>query len=114
MKLLLICITPHVSLAFRRRLHLEPLPLIIDWLLLFQTCLAITHYSTYLNEDPEAPVFKKGAAFLFKYQTVTSESKSKVRVFSRFPKTPEMNLTGAEHMLVTAIARTIALGSTYA
>ena len=104
----------HVSLVFRRHLNLEPLPLIIALLLLSQTCLAITHYSTYLNDDFEAPVFKKGAAFLFKHQAVTSESESKVRVFSPFPKIPEVNLTGAEHMLATAIARTIALGSTYA
>ena len=109
-----IYLIPHVSLAFRRPLYLNPLPLIIDLLLLFQTCLTITHYSTYLNDNLEAPVFKKGAAFLFKYQAVTSESESKVRVFSPFPKIPEVNLTGAEHMLATAIARTIALGSTYA
>ena len=102
-----------VSLAFRGHLNLEPLPLIIALLLLSQTCLTITHYSTYLNDDLEAPVFKKGAAFLFKYQAVTSESESKVRVFSPFPKIPEVNLTGAEQMLAAAIARTIALGSTY-
>ena len=55
----------------------------------------------------------EGAAFTFKNQAVTSESERKVRVFS-FPKIPEVNLTGAEHMLARAIARTIALGSTYA
>ena len=104
----------HVYLAFRRRLNFEPLPLIIALLLFFHTCSTITHNSTYLNDDLEAPVFKKGAAFLFKYQAITSESESKVRVFSPFPKTPEVNLTGAEQMLATAIARTIALGSTYA
>ena len=102
MKLLLINITLHVSLAFRRRLNLEPLPLINDRLLLFQTCFAITHYSTYLNEDPESPVFKKCAAFLFKYQAVTSDSESKVRVFSPFPKIPVVNLTGV-HMLATHV-----------
>ena len=104
----------HVSLAFRRRLNLEPLLVVIDLLLLFQACLTITHYSTYLNGDLKAPVFKNGAAFLFKYQAVTSERESKVRVFSPFPKVPEVNLTGAEQMLATAIARKIALGSTYA
>ena len=112
--MLLLYITLHVPLAFRRPLNLEPLPLIIDLLLLFQTCLTITHYSTYLNDKLEAPVFKKAAAFLLKYQAVTSESESKFRVFSPFPKIPEVNLTGAEHLLATAIARTIALGSTYA
>ena len=110
----LIYIILHVSLAFRRRLNFEPLPLIIALLLLFQICLTITQYSTYLHDDLEAPVFKKGAAFLFKYHAVTSESESKVQVFSPFPKIPEVNLTGAEQMLATAIARTIALGSTYA
>ena len=104
----------HVSLAFRRHINLEPLPLISALLLLSQTCLTITHYSTYLNDDLEAPVFKKGATFLCKYQAVTSESESKVRVVFPFPKIPEVNLTGAEHMLATPIARTIALGSTYA
>ena len=52
----------HVSLDFRRHLNLEPLPLIIVFLLLSQTGLllsqTITHYSTYLNDDLEAPVFK--------------------------------------------------------
>ena len=114
MILLLLYITLHVPLALRRPLNLEPLTLIIDWFLLFQTCLAITHYSTYLNDNLEAPVFKIGAAFLFKYQAVISESGSKVRVVFMFPKIPEVNLNGAEHMLATAIARTIALGSTYA
>ena len=104
----------HASLAFRRCLNLEPLPVIIELLLLFQICSTITHYSTYLNDDLEAPVFRKRAAFLFKYQAVTSESESKVRGFSPFPKIPEVNLTGAEQMLATAIARKIALGSTYA
>ena len=110
----LMYIILHVSLAFRRRLNLEPLPLVIDLLLLFHTFLTITHYSTYLNDDFEAPVFRKGEASLFEYQVVTSESESKVRVFSPFPKIPKVNLTGAEQMLDTAIARTIALGSTYA
>ena len=114
MKLLLVYITLNVSLAFRRRLNLESLPLIIGWLLLFQTCLTIRHYSRYLNDDLEAPVFNKGPAFLFKYQAVTSDSESKLRVFSPFPKIPELNFTGAELIMATAIARTIALGRTYA
>ena len=59
-------------------------------------------------------MFKKRAAFIFKYQAVNSESESKVFVFSPFPKVPEVILTGAEHMLTTAIARTIALGNRYA
>ena len=82
----LMYIILHVSLAFRRRLNFEPLPLIIALLLLFQACLTITHYSTYLNDDLEAPVFKKGAASLFKNQAVIFESESKVRVSPRFRK----------------------------
>ena len=77
-------------------------------------CSSWTLYSTYLNDDLEAPVFKKGAAFLFKDQAVTSESECKVRVFSPFPKISEVNLTGAEHLSATAIAEPMALGSTYA
>ena len=52
-------------------------------------------FTTHLNDDLEKPVFKKGAAFVFKYQAVTSESESKVRVFSPFPKLPEINITKA-------------------
>ena len=51
--------------------------------------------STHLNDEWDTPIFKKGAAFVFKYQAVTSESESKVRVFSPFPKLPEINLTEA-------------------
>ena len=82
-------------------------------LLLSRTCLTITHYSTYAKDNLETPVFKNGAAFLFKYQAVTSESESNVGVVSPFPKVPKVNLTGAEQKLASAIARTIALGSTY-
>ena len=56
---------------------------------------ADVNYNTYLNDDTDKPVFKKGAAFVFKYQAVTSESESKVRIFSPFPKMPEINLTAA-------------------
>ena len=51
--------------------------------------------STHLNDDSDTPIFKKGAAFVFKYQAVTSESESKVRVFSPFPRLPEINLAEA-------------------
>ena len=48
-----------------------------------------------MNDESDTTFFKKGAAFVFKYQAVTSESESKVRVFSPFPRLPEINLTDA-------------------
>ena len=54
---------------------------------------AEVQFSTHFNDQSDTPIFKKGAAFVFKYQAVTSESESKVRVFSPFPKLPEINLT---------------------
>ena len=56
---------------------------------------AEVQFSTCLNDESETPIFKKGAAFVFQYQAVTSESESKVRVFSPFPRLPEINLTEA-------------------
>ena len=73
----------------------------------------MTHYSTHLNDQPEVPVFKKCAAFLFKYQAVTSESESKVRVFSPFPKIPDVNLTGAEELLNLAKIQITGIGGMY-
>ena len=73
----------------------------------------MTHHSTHLNDQPEVPVFKKGAAFLFKYQAVTSESESKVRVFSPFPRIPDVNLTGAEDLLSLAKTRITGIGDMY-
>ena len=76
-------------------------------------CYSVTHYSTHLNDQPEVPVFKKGAAFLFKNQAVTSESESKVRVFSLFPKIPDVNLTGAEELLNLSKIRITGIGSMF-
>ena len=56
---------------------------------------AVVQFSTHLNDYSDTPIFKKGAASIFKYHAVTSESKSKVRVFSPFPRLPEINLTEA-------------------
>ena len=56
---------------------------------------AEVQFSTHLNDESDTPIFRKGAAFVFKYQAVTSESESKVRVFSPFPTLPEINLTEA-------------------
>ena len=58
-------------------------------------------FTTPLSVALDKPVFNKGAAFVFKYQAVTPESESKVRVFSPFPKIPEINLTDAYTILQT-------------
>ena len=56
---------------------------------------AEVQFSTHLIDASDTPIFKKGAAFVFRYQAVTSESESKVRVFSPFPRLPEINSTEA-------------------
>ena len=56
---------------------------------------AKVQFSTHLNDEADTPIFKKGAAFVFKCQAVTSESESKVRGFSSFPKLREVILTKA-------------------
>ena len=56
---------------------------------------AEVQFSTHLNDESDTPIFNKGAAFVFKCQTVTSESESKLRVFSPFPRLPEINSTEA-------------------
>ena len=94
------------------------LPLLLVLLNGPPSCSAVIHYSTHLNstllnDQPGVPVFKKGAAFLFKYQGVTSESENKVRVFSPFPKIPVVNLTAAEELLNLAKIRITGIGSTY-
>ena len=82
---------------FRPFSNLVTMALILHFLFIFLigTMLADVQFSTHLNNESDTPVFKKGAAFVFKYQAVTSESESKVRVFSPFPKIPEINLTEA-------------------
>ena len=57
-------------------------------------------YNTNVNTD-QTSVFKKGAAYVFKYQAVTPESESKVRVFSPFLENPAINLTDAHTKLQT-------------
>ena len=51
---------------------------------------AEVEFSTHLNDESDTPIFKEGAAFVFKYQALTSESESKVFVFSPFPRLPEI------------------------
>ena len=72
-------------------------------LLLALTDIVFTdvQFTTHLSDALDKPVFKKGSAFVFKYQAVTPESESKVRVFSPFPKIPEINLTDAYRILQT-------------
>ena len=65
-------------------------------------------FPTLLNNDSDKPIFKKRAAFVFKYQAVTSEGGSKVRVFSPFPRLPEINLTEA-YSLVAHRGRSVSL-----
>ena len=65
------------------------------FILLIGTMFAEVQFSTHLNDQSDTPIFKKGAAFVFKYQAVTSESENKVRVFSPFQILPEINLTDA-------------------
>ena len=65
------------------------------FILLIGTMFAEIHFSTHLKDVSETPVFKNGAAFVFKYQAVTSESESKVSVFQPFPRLPENNSTEA-------------------
>ena len=43
--------------------------------------------------------FERGAAFIFKYQVVTSESEGQVRIFSPFSTLPEVNLEGVHDIL---------------
>ena len=59
------------------------------------------HFTTRLNDGSDKLVFQKGAAFVFKYQAILPKSESKVRVFSLFPKIPEINLTAAYRILRT-------------
>ena len=73
-------------------------------------CFTVTH----LNDQPVVPVFKKGATSLFKDQAVASKSESKIRVFSPFPKIPDVTLTEAEEFLILAKARLIGTSGMYA
>ena len=72
-------------------------------LLLALTNFVLTdvQFTTHLSDALDKPVFKKGAAFVFKNQAMTPESESKVRVFSPFPKIPEINSTDAYAILQT-------------
>ena len=45
------------------------------------------------------PIIQKGAAFIYNYQAVISESESKVRVFSPFPQPPPNDLTAVDSLI---------------
>ena len=51
------------------------------------------------------PIIQKGAALIYNYQAVTSESESKIRVFSPFPQPPTVDLPAVDSFtgLVTKI-----------
>ena len=45
------------------------------------------------------PIIQNGAAFIYNYQAVTSESESKVRVFSPFPQPPPVDFTAVDSLI---------------
>ena len=61
----------------------------IGFLLLTGTMFAEVPFSTHFFDDCFTPV---GPASVPKHQAVTSESDSKISLFLRFPKLPEVNL----------------------
>ena len=52
-------------------------------------------FQTSVGSEKNDPVFQRGAVFIYAYQAVTSESKSKVRIFSPFPQPPAIDPAGA-------------------
>ena len=52
-------------------------------------------FQTNVGSEKEDPVFQRGAVFIYAYQAVTSESESKVRLFSPFPQPPAFQPAGA-------------------
>ena len=55
-------------------------------------------YSTVTKQ--QLPEFERGAAFIFKYQVVTSESESQIRLFSPFPTLPDVNIDGVHAIIL--------------
>ena len=51
-------------------------------------------FQTSVGSEKEDPVFQRGAVFVYAYQAVTSESESKVRLFSPFPQAPAFDPAG--------------------
>ena len=73
--------------------------LLLPFLIFFLNVSAEVQFTTHLSDSLYDPVFKKGAAFVFQFQALTPESESKVRVFSPFPRIPDINLTNAYTIL---------------
>ena len=68
-------------------------PFRITTLLYIWTTLCLADTIQHLTENKQQlPEFERGAAFIFKYQVVTSESESQVRLFSPFPTLPDVNI----------------------
>ena len=65
-------------------------------LALISFVLTDVQFNTHLSDALDKHVFKKGAAFVFKYQAVTPESESKVHMFSQFPKITQINFIDAK------------------
>ena len=53
----------------------------------------------------QLPEFAQGAAFIFKYQVVTSESESKIPVFSPFPTLPDVNIDVVHDVILESNAK---------
>ena len=60
---------------------------------------AEVQFSSNLNDESDTSIFTKEAAFDLKYKAVASESKRNVRVFSPFPKLPDIILTAADSLV---------------
>ena len=48
----------------------------------------------------QLPEFDRGAAFIFKYQVVVSESENQIRLFSPFPTLPDVKIDGVHAILL--------------
>ena len=48
----------------------------------------------------QLPEFERGAAFIFKYQVVTSESEVQIRLFSPFPTLPDVDIDGVHAIIL--------------
>ena len=53
----------------------------------------------------QLPEFERGAAFIFKYQVVTSESESQIRLFSPFPTLSDVSIDGVQAFILESNAK---------
>ena len=54
----------------------------------------------FIVNKQQLPEFERGAAFIFKYQVVTSESESQIRLFSPLPTLPDVNIDGVHAIIL--------------